>query len=129
MRVCVRKCGKRKIFFFHFQQREADFSRKIIDIQQLRVTPEYFMVGYYGKGFPLFLSVSFFCFFLFLIFNFFNILVTLIFCSYIHTCIRYFFHAIIPYYLKFNPLNIEQDFHSSRSGVREAWYVHQVADR
>ncbi len=52
-------------FFFHFQQREADFSRKIIDIQQLRVTPEYFMVGYYGKGFPLFLSVSCFVFFVF----------------------------------------------------------------
>ncbi len=59
--LCLCKCGKKKkkiIIFSHFQQREADFFRKIIDIQQLRVAPEYFMVGYYGKGFPLFLSVS-----------------------------------------------------------------------
>ena len=26
-------------------------------IQELRVEPEYFMVGYYGRGFPLFLRV------------------------------------------------------------------------
>ncbi len=44
-------------FIFSSQQKEAEFFSKIIDIQQLRVAPEYFMVGYYGKGFPLFLRV------------------------------------------------------------------------
>ena len=38
------------------QRREAEFFQKIIG--ELRVEPEYFMVGYYGKGFPLFLRVS-----------------------------------------------------------------------
>ena len=37
------------------QRREAEFFQKIIG--ELRVEPEYFMVGYYGKGFPLFLRV------------------------------------------------------------------------
>jgi hypothetical protein len=34
-------------------QREAEFFQKIV--RELRVEPEYFMVGCYGKGFPLFL--------------------------------------------------------------------------
>ncbi|CAI8007599.1 Dedicator of cytokinesis protein 3, partial [Geodia barretti] len=34
-------------------QREAEFFQKIV--RELRVEPEYFMVGSYGKGFPLFL--------------------------------------------------------------------------
>lgn len=40
----------------HTQQKEAEFFQKIF--RELRVEPEYFMVGYYGKGFPLFLRVS-----------------------------------------------------------------------
>ena len=39
----------------HTQQKEAEFFQKIF--RELRVEPEYFMVGYYGKGFPLFLRV------------------------------------------------------------------------
>ena len=37
------------------QRRQAEFFQKII--RELRVEPEFFMVGYYGKGFPLFLRV------------------------------------------------------------------------
>ena len=37
------------------QQRQAEFFQKII--RELRVEPEYFMVGYYGRGFPLFIRV------------------------------------------------------------------------
>ncbi len=36
--------------------REAEFFQKII--REIRVESEYFMVGYYGKGFPLLLRVS-----------------------------------------------------------------------
>ena len=39
----------------HSQQKEAEFFQKII--RDLRVEPEYFMVGYYGRGFPLFIRV------------------------------------------------------------------------
>ncbi len=34
------------------------FHERIIDLHELRVASEYFMVGYYGRGFPLFLRVS-----------------------------------------------------------------------
>ena len=55
MKACTKVCY---FFLLILQEREAQFFRKIIDIQQLRVAPDYFMVGYYGKGFPLFLRVS-----------------------------------------------------------------------
>ena len=40
------------------QKMQAMFHERIIDLHELRVASEYFMVGYYGRGFPLFLRVS-----------------------------------------------------------------------
>ncbi len=43
---------------FFSQKKQAMFHERIIDLHELRVASEYFMVGYYGRGFPLFLRVS-----------------------------------------------------------------------
>jgi hypothetical protein len=42
-------------------KRQASLHEKVISISEdtLRLDPEYFRVGFYGTGFPLFLRVSF----------------------------------------------------------------------